>query len=232
MKKTLSLLAKTKQFIANHLSLVLIASGAAIVCISIMAVVIIANNQPQETSRQTDNVAQEYDEQEDNHSTEDLEDATDSDDADDKSDSATQAQNEASHQPQPVEKPSSSVASNNSSSSNSSQSATSTTPATPSTPSPSETPTTPTQPQEPAKTEYFYVCVGNISDPAIKAQMLEEFPGAEDNITLTMNGPYKLTDCWDNLKNSTMVDPNYLRYFTWQLIECGSYEEMNSYLKH
>ena len=220
MSKT-AFLVKIKLFISSHLVPVIATSSILVVGVSAGAVAIIINNQPkQEIPDNSQEVSKEEKEPENSDNAEEKsEDNSSEQDKSDNSASTTQNQNSTSSQPKPTEQPSSSNSSSNNANSNS--------PATPSKPS---TPTQPTTPVEPTKTEYFYVCKGTIPDPALKAQMLAEFPGADDHITLTLNGPRKVTSCWDEFKNSSMVDPNYTKYFTWQLIECNSLEEMNYYL--
>lgn len=216
----ITFLAKIKLFISSHLVPVIATSAILVVGVSAGVVAIVINNQPkQETSSNQENTDLAQNSENEKPKQEDETDNKTEDSNPDTNASAkpntSQNQNSSSSQTKPVEKPSNSNTNNNSNNSSSSQ-----------TPAPSQ-PTTPTQP---AKTEYFYVCKGTIPDPATKAQMLAEFPEAKDYITLTLNGPRKVTSCWDEFKNSSMVDPNYTKYFTWQLIECNSLEEMNSYL--
>lgn len=225
----ITFLAKIKLFISSHLVPVIATSAILVVGVSAGVVAIVINNQPkQETSlnQENTNLAQNSEnekpkqEDETDNKTENSDNsATDTDDKmaeqNTSKPNTSQNQNSGSSQPKPVEKPSNS--NTNSSSNNSSSSQT-------------PTPSQPNTPAQPTKTEYFYVCKGTIPDPATKAQMLAEFPEAKDYITLTLNGPRKVTSCWDEFKNSSMVDPNYTKYFTWQLIECNSFEEMNSYL--
>lgn len=223
MSKT-TFFAKIKLFISSHLVPVIATSSILVLGISAGVVAIIINNQPkQEAPEASDNsqeISKEEKEPENSDNTEEKsEDNSSEQDKPNNSANTAQNQNNTSSQTNPTKQPSSSGSSSNNANLNS--------PATPNKPS---TPTQPTTPVEPAKTEYFYVCKGTIPDPATKAQMLAEFPEAKDYITLTLNGPRKVTNCWDEFKNSSMVDPNYTKYFTWQLIECNSFEEMNSYL--
>jgi len=224
----ITLFAKIKLFISSHLVPVIATSAILVVGVSAGVVAIVLNSQPkQETSsnqEDTDlaqNPENEKPKQEDetNNKTENSDPDTDAGDKSAEQNTSkpntSQNQNSGSSQTKPVEKPSNSNTNSSSNNSSSSQ-----------TPAPSQ----PTAPTQPTKTEYFYVCKGTIPDPNTKAQMLAEFPGADDHITLTLNGPRKVASCWDEFKNSSMVDPNYTKYFTWQLIECNSFEEMNSYL--
>lgn len=224
----LSLFAQIKTFIASHLVPVIISSTVVVTGITAGVVAIVINSSSEQNVSDAGNPISE---QENSNEPEDTKN-NDSNNSDN-SDTQISEDNVSSDTQKPTETSKPATSSNQTTNNQPSQSQSTTKPNSSSstqTPAQPTQPSQPTQPQTPTKTEYFYVCKGTISDPAKKAQMLAEFPGADDYITLTLNGPYRITDCWEEFKNSTMVDPNYTKYFTWQLIECNSFEEMDSYL--